>query len=177
MSKRRRWDYLNDYKNGADGKYVYTGGYYTFSGTDEERKKAYVLLISQLLITAVFVIGSGCINAAGMSNSFYVILPYILEVASLFALVWNSVKLLKSGKNIKEYNFTSAVKYIAPASLMLGMFAAAGLICSAVFIVLNGFEGGKLLCILYLVFKAVTVVLSFVFRNYYIKLKWEKTTD
>ncbi len=174
MAGRKRWEYLNDYKKDSGGRYVYTGGYYTFSGTGEERKKAYAVLTALLVMISAVVIGSGCINAAGMSNTFYVIIPYIFEVAALFALVWNSVKLLKSGKNIKEYNFSSAMKYISPASVMLAVFAAAGLICSAVFIILNGFDGGTFRCVLYLAAKAADVTLGLIFRKQFLNYKWEK---
>lgn len=169
MKTSKRWGYLNDYKKTADGTYVYTGAVYTLAGDS----KRYRTVLSALCFgAAAVVVGSGCINAAGLSNTFYVILPYIGEVTGAFALCYNTVRLLAAGKQVKAYVRTALEKYLPPSVWILIVSAAVSLIASPVFMILNGTEGKPFLCGLYLFLKAVNVVLGLFARRHIKTLSW-----
>ena len=168
MKTSKRWGYLNDYKKNAAGEYVYTGRVYALG--DGKRYRA---ALSALSFGAMCVaVGSGCINAAGLSNTFYVILPFIGEVTGAFALCYNTVRLLAAGKQVKAYVRTALEKYLPPAVWILIVSAAAGLVASPVFLILNGTEGKPFLCGLYLFLKAVNVVLGLFARRHVKTLSW-----
>lgn len=173
MAKQKRWEYLNDYKKDQSGKYVYCGNQYSYADEETKKNKIRAFIVFDTLLFCT-VIGSGCINAAGMNNSFYVIIPYIGEVAALFMLVWNSVKILKEGGKIKEHNLISAEKYVPFAALMIMIFACIGLICSVVFVALNGFEGGKLKCIGYMILKITAFIFAFCYKKVFDSTSWQK---
>jgi len=171
MSAPKRKDYLKNFeKQGKD--YVYKGAHYIFDGAEEERKKKFALLYVNLAALAAAVFGSGFITGGGMKNSYFVILPYILEACSLFASLWYSFKLLTKGSRVRDYVYLSTQPRIAGAIVVTAFFAAAGFICSLIYIILNGFEGGVAQCIVYLVLKAVSILLALLFRNQFLKLKW-----
>ena len=175
MANRKRkeyQEYLNEHQKNSTGQYEYTGAYYGFGGNEHERKRAYVKLWLMLSATAALVIASGCISGAGVTNTFYVILPYIAEVCTLFFFVWYSVKLLAKGDKIKQFIFKDAHSKIPAAAMMLAFFAIAGLLCASFYIITNGWDGGAVRCIIYLVLKLLTAAAALIFRNYFTKLEW-----
>ena len=172
MKTSKRWGYLNDYQKTARGDYVYTGRVYLLSG---DGKRYRVILAALSFGAAAVTVGSGCINAAGLSNTFYVILPYIGEVAAVFALCWNTVRLLAAGKEVKAYVRTALEKYLPPAALGLIIFSAAGLIASSVFMILNGTEGKPVQCAVYLVLKATALIMGIFTRRHVKAMRWEES--
>ena len=171
MKTSKRWGYLNDFQKTADGSYIYTGAVYTLAGNG----KRYRGILTALCFGAAAVaVGSGCINAAGLSNTFYVILPYIGEVAGAFALCYNAVRLLAAGEQVKAYVRTALEKYLPPAVWILIVSAAVSLVASPVFLILNGTEGKPFLCGLYLVLKAVALTLGILTRRHVKTMKWDE---
>lgn len=169
----RRKEYLKEYRQGDSGKYEYGGKYYTYSGSASERKKAYGALIMMTVLLTASVIGSGLIDAAGMVNTFYVIVPYIGEVCALFALWWSLSKLLMEGEKIRGYVFEKADYRIPPELIIMIVFSLVGLAMSAVFQIFNGFEGKMLKCIMYLLLKVLNAILAFWIKKYYNNLEWK----
>ena len=170
MKTSKRWGYLNDYQKAADGGYVYTGRVYTLA--DGKRYRTALTALS--FGAAAVAVGSGCVNAAGLSNTFYVILPYIGEIAACFALCWNTVRLLAAGTQVKAHVRDALEKYLPPAALALIVFAAAGLIASPVFLILHGTEGKPLQCALYLAAKAADLALGVLARRHIRRMRWEE---
>ena len=170
MKNPLKKEYLNQYKESAGGGYEFTGAYYSFSSG--EFTKRVVLIILMLSLLGALIVASGCLNAGGMKNSFYVILPYIGEVSAFFALAWNCLRLLFAGQRVKEYIFKAAYPRLPRISVALSIIAAVSLICSVVFIILNGAEGGALKCALYIGFKVLIGVLAFVFRLIILKTEY-----
>ncbi len=169
MKTGKRWSYLNDYKKTADGEYVYTGAVYTLAG-DSKRYRA--VLSALCFGAAAVVVGSGCINAAGLSNTFYVILPYIGEVTGAFALCYNAVRLLAAGEQVKAHVRTALEKYLPPSVWILIVSAAVSLVASPVFLILNGTEGKPFLCALYLILKATALTLGILTRRHIRAMEW-----
>ena len=165
--------YLDDFKKAPGGEYVWTGKVFIIAGP----RRAVALLAVLSFAAAAAVIGSGCVNAAGLSNTFYVIIPYILEAAAVFALCWQTVKLLLAGEKIKAYIKDSAEKYLPAASVGLTAAAAAGLAASSVYLILNGTGGKPVLCGIYLALKAAGAVTGILARIRFGRFEWLVVSD
>ena len=171
---RDSWE-TNKYVGVVTGlAWTQVGGEILFIETSLSAAKAPTLTLTGIavLLTAS-VIGSGLIDAAGMVNTFYVIVPFIGEVCALFAIWWNLSKLLMEGEKIRGYIFESVNNKVDPATLILVFFAVLGLVMSVVFQATNGFEGKMFKCFLYLFTKALNAVLAFLMKKYYNTLKWK----
>ena len=169
MKTSKRWGYLNDYQKTAAGDYVYTGRVYTVGGNAKRYRRT---LAALSFGAAAVVIASGCINAAGLSNTFYVILPYIGEVTGAFVLCYNTVRLLAAGEQVKAYVRDALEKYLPPAAWILIVSAAVSLVASPVFLILNGTEEKPLQCALYLVLKVAALTLGILTRRQIKALRW-----
>ena len=170
MKGRKRWDHLNDFKRTADGQYIYSGKSYTADGFSRFKKKYIPLLLSAVLSTSA----SGFINAAGMNNSFYVILPFIAEVICLFVLTWNSVRLLWAKGVLREYIYSPVKNNVPASSFFVTVFAAIGLIGSLIFMLLHGFEGKPVQCVMYILLKIVSGVCSLLLYKVFKKTEWKE---
>ncbi len=165
-SKGRK--YLDDFKKAPGGDYVYTGQIFVISVP----KHAAATLTALSAAAAAAVIGSGCVNAAGMNNSFYVIIPYILEVCVVFALCRQTAKLSFAGREIRAYIKDSAEKYLPAAAVGLIASAAISAAASGVFLILNGAGGKPLPCAVYLALKAVETGLGITLFRFIKKITW-----
>ena len=172
MPKNNRWSYLNDFKKDDSGKYEFQGKTLVFAGSEEERRKAYIPLWIILALCIALGVGSGCISGAGITNTFYVIIPYIAEMSALFALGWFHFKLLTKGGEVRDYIYKSTQPRIPVASMLIAFFAIVGFILSLIFSISTGFSDGVLNAILYLVLKSVSAALALIYRNCFSKLEW-----
>ncbi len=171
MKEYKGKSYLREFTSNAQGEYVYTGDHYRLDG---DVKKTNLSLSLLFCLSLLCVIGSGFVNAAGLSNTFYVIIPYVGEVASLFSLGWNTLRLVKSGARIRAYVYFAVKRRIPGSALSAVIFALAGLLCSAVFMILNGTEGKPLLCGVYLAVKLITAGINIYDYMYSRSLRWIK---
>ena len=169
----KRKEYLKDYKQGADGKYTYSGKTYSFDGNESERKRTYIILVALVLVLLAGIVGSGCIDAAGANGAYYVIIPLIGEVSAFFALAWNLSKLLFEGEKIRGYIFEIANNRIPPAALIIMFFALFGLAASVLYLIFHGFEGKMLKAILYVISKGFNAALAFIVKKYYNSINWK----
>lgn len=174
MAKKKRKEYLNDFKLNESGKYSYQGNFYCFAGDEAQRKKAYGAQWLFFAALAAASVASGCLSGGGITNTFYVIIPYIGEMSALFALAWNLVKLLTKGGEIREYVYQSAHPKIPVAAMLMAFFAIIGGVLSLVFSVTSGFKDGVLNAVLYVALKSVSAAVALVFRNYFNRLEWMK---
>jgi hypothetical protein len=171
MRASKKWKFADDYKLGADGKYVFTGDLYSLKG---DYKKTYLFIFLFGLALSCAVIGAGLINAAGMNNTFYVILPYMAEVICLFVILWNITRLIYSGDRVKGYVYEPVCQRILRGSVAVAVFALLALTGSVVFTALHSFEGKMLQCILYWLLKVLTAFTGIAFNRYFKKKEWEK---
>jgi tellurite resistance protein TehA-like permease len=173
MAGGRKKEYLNDYVRDENGKYSYKGKYLTLDCAESEHKKITATLICSCVIITVTTILSGCINAGGMNNTFYVILPYIAEVAALFFSMRYMMRLILEGRQVKEYVYKATVPKIPTALAALAVCAVISFVCSLVFDIIGGFKENAVLCILYLCFKLIEALMSFTLMKYFNTLSWK----
>jgi hypothetical protein len=171
MLSPRKYKFLDSFRPGADGKYVYTGDTFALKGN---YKSAYLKMSLMCIALALCTVGSGFINAAGMNNTFYVIIPYAGEIICLFVILWNSTRIIYAGQNVRAYIYEPCVPRIYSGALALSVFSLVAFVGSVVFTVLHGFEGKTLHCIFYWFLKLITVPFGIALNRFVKKLEWEK---
>lgn len=169
--KERREARLRDIMQDTAGNVIYTGDLWRISGSEGRRQKT--MLAAGLIVLALTVIGSGCIDADNAMGAFYVVLPFIGEVSALFGLIWNAVKLLYPSEGVRTYVLDHARPRIPGACRILTVFAAAGLVLSAVYMIRNGAGENTADGIAYLMLKFATAVLSEWYRRSFTSVHWE----
>lgn len=170
----RRREKLRDIELDSQNNAVYTGDLFRVKG---DVRAARVGLGTGLAALLSLVIASGCIDAAGAANTFYVIFPYIGEVSALFALCWSVLKILWGAHSLRKYVFDSASRTVPGATRVLTVFALFGLLASGIYLILNGFGGKSVKSIAYLALKIVTAFVSELYGRYWRGIEWEKIRD
>ena len=165
----RRKDRLRDIVQTEDGDLIYTGQMLRIAG---DGKKARLFLTLGLLGLAAAVIGSGCIDAAGATNSFYVILPFLGEVSALFALCWQAVRIIAGRDGVRKYVHETASRVIPGACRVLTVFALFGLAASVYYLFCNGL-GQSAKSVAYLVLKILAAAGADRYGRAYRGLDWE----
>lgn len=168
--RQRRKAHLDQHVRDVNGDYRYVGDWYRLRGG----KGALAPFAGAVLLAGASILLAGCITAAGLKNTWYVIFPYVLEVSLLFALVWQSVRLTKGLGRVKAYHFESASPLIPPLGAALAGAAALTAACSVVFLLRQGAEGGLMACAAWFLLKALTVLSALSARAQWRRLVWEK---
>ena len=173
--KERREARLRDIIQDAEGNVVYTGDLWRIADSDETgsggRQRA--VLMGVLAVLALAVIGSGCIDAKNAIGSFYVVLPYIGEVSALFGLAWNAVKVLVPADGVRTYTLEHVRPRVPGACRILIVFALAGLLFSAIYLVRYGAGDKTPDGIAYLMLKFAAAALAEWYARRFGTTKWE----
>ena len=173
--KKKREAKFRDIMQDAGGNVVYTGDLWRIADSragSGSRQRA--ILIAVLAVTAVSVIGSGCIDSKNAIGSFYVVLPYIGEVSALFGLMWNAVKVLLPYGGVRTSVLEHARPMIPGACRILTVFALAGLLFSGIYMIRHGAGDKTLDGIAYLMLKAAAAALAEWFCRHFSATEWEK---
>jgi len=160
----------------VEGNVIYTGDLWRIADSDKAGSGARqrIILIACMAALTAIVIGSGCIDAKNAMASFYVVLPYIGEVSALFGLAWNAVKLLAPADGVRTFVMEHTRPRITGACRILSVFALAGLLFSAIYLIRHGAGGNTADGIAYLMLKAAAAALSAWFGSRVAATEWEK---
>ena len=172
--KKGRKAYLNDIRPNLSGEYVYTGAHLNFVPEKMSyRRAASAMAVYALLSLAAFA-AAGFVRAGGMGNCFYVLIPYMAEAVAVFTLLLAVYKALTRGSRLRDYEYESSVVKMPVRALLSSVFAAVGLVCIFLFVILNGADGsaGELAFLLFS--KAVAIVSPLLMRRFMRSLRWEK---
>lgn len=173
-SGRGRRAHLGDFVRGEGGRFVYRGVTYRFEGSPFERRRRYasIALLSSLSLAAS--IAAGCIPSAGMDDCFYMLIPWVLQLTAGILLFVATARLLLSGDPIRAYAYEKSVLLLPARGMISAISALPCLLASALYLILNGFEGKVPATLLYLFLSAVTAVLSFLLARLSGTLRYEK---
>ena len=170
---KRRYSYLNDYKKGMDGKYVYYGRHYIFKGDSRELTRyKWILGITDVLLAALFVIG-GLTDAGAIWNTWYVVAPFALEVICIFLLIWKSVTLITEKVLVKEYIYKKTVPWFRPLLCILTAVCLLSVIAAVVCMLSLPDRVKQTGCILYIVIKVLTAAVAVISLRLQQKNGWE----
>ena len=164
--RRRHKAHLDQHIKDANGEYHYIGEWYAVSGG----WRALVPFCVWAVIAAAAVIDAGCVRFAGLRNTWYVILPYILTVSMVFALLLSGYRLVSGGGRLKALDWEKAQNRIAPITGFLIAFALLTGVLGLVFQLKQGSEH-------YIAFFALVVLAAlsaFFAGRAFRKQAWEK---
>lgn len=160
---KKRWSYLDDYKKGMNGEYVYYGTYYNFEGTSGElRKYKAILGTTDFIVLALFILG-GLMDAGRIWNTWYVVVPFALEAVSIFLLLWKTITLITERSPIKTYIYRKSVPWFRPLAWIVGITAGISLVMTLVCMLVNPDYVKITGCVLYMAIKAVMIACIIIF--------------
>lgn len=170
---KNRYSYLDNYKKGMDGTYVYYGRHYIFKGTAAELKKyKWTLGLADLLMLALFIV-SGCLEAGVIWRSWYVVVPFAIEAIAVFLLIWKSLTLMMEKNPVKEHLYKKSVPWLKPAACILLGACVISACTTGLCMILNP-EGIKLAgCVIYIILKLVMAAGSYLFIRILSGYEWE----
>lgn len=177
MSDRRegrgRRSHLRNFRQGADGKYVYSGAHYVFRAEYPfGRYSAYVWTASAISFLAA--VACACIGAPGMRGCAYLIIPYLVELAFAGSIVWAAVRLSEGGARMRDYEYRSAVEPVPGRCIAFIVLAAVGAAAEIVYLILSGNDGRAISAVLFFILKAVEISAALALRNTVRKTQWER---
>lgn len=138
MIRKSKKSALEQYQVNAGGEYVYTGAYISWEKGGKERKKTLIKLWGLSLAMTVGAIGAGCVPAPGLQDTFYVLLPLMVEIILAVSCLWGLGQLTAGGENLKEYVFTGTVEKLPGRYTAVVVFAAAAALLELLYLLLHG---------------------------------------
>lgn len=128
--------YLNDFIKNADGDYIYNGMHYEWV-SPQPRKNHLVKLWAEAVTAAAMVIICGILPGQGMLNSFYVIIPYILEFCFTVLTLYALYRLTSGGIRLREYIYSAAVLKLPMRTYLIAINAAITFAAELVYVILH----------------------------------------
>lgn len=174
--KRGANSYLNDFHLNVSGEYVYEGELYALEDKPQHAAKKKKFWVLTALLTAVSVAG-GCLPAPGMSNCFYVILPYLGELTCSLLVAWAAVRLGTNWSAVREYVYERSVPVLPRRAAAAAVFAALGAVAEIVFLAVAAEERHLPWGAVYLLLKAVVVFAAWEIRRLFLASNWGKVSD
>ena len=147
MAEKKKEDkkhYLQDFQENPDGSYVYTGKTWHADGALRRRILGKLWALQAVMIFSVFM--PGFMTTAGLLNTFYVIIPYVFWLISVFILAYTLGSMTFGGNPLKNYIYErSVLKY--PSCTVLSLVCAAMTAIALLIFLLRGGSGeGEIVC-------------------------------
>ncbi len=138
--KKGRRAHLSGFSPTATGEYVYTGSHYAFVGQERDRKR--FLTVQWILSLGCLgcAVGGGCVSGPGMSNSFYVIAPWVGSLIAAVTVVWAAARMAYWGDPLRDYVYEKTAAALPTRCKITAILAAATVGLSVVSLVLDGME-------------------------------------
>lgn len=175
--KRGRAAKASYFVSAGNGNYVYTGPLYSLNA--EAKITAKQASVRRLLFgVGIFVLSllCGVMPVPGMSNTFYVIVPYAGTLIFAAVSLWKAARIAYwGGKALREYVFESTVKQLPVLTLFCAVFAGLSVIGEALCLILEAVDTAKLpQAIFFLIAHAAITALALVWRKFEAATEWEK---
>lgn len=175
--KRGRASKTSYFVPAASGKYVYSGPlYYPVPESDITAKKAnarrMLFSIGVTLLSAI----CGFLPVPGLSNTFYVIIPYALALIFAAVSLWKAGRIAYwGGENLREYVYNTTVVRLPLYLTLFAMFAVLSVVGEALYLILNGInKAGLPFVIIFFLVSATVSVLALIWRKLEIAIQWNK---
>jgi len=165
--------YLNDFSPRLDGGYDYNGTLHAFQEEGMSRKQAMTRLWTLSAASALFILASGCVPAAGMQNCPYVLLPYVGSALSVVSVIWLMARLSGGGDPLRDYVYKATVEQYELRSMLVIVFAALSLAGDALYLILNGVQGLVWGTIAFWLCQGAAVCLICLWRRAFSRLTWK----
>jgi len=175
MASQKKWGrkgYLQDFKGSRREGYVYTGESWQAYEPVRRRLLAKLWGLQALMLAAVVL--PGLMTTAGLQNTFYVILPYVFWLISVFYLAYMLGSMTFGGNPMRAYVYERTVARFIPCAA--ASFAGAALTALGLcFFLINGGEGqGAFLCFICCILQGICF---FLIKRWDIAKIWTKLSS
>ena len=107
-----------------------------------------------------------------VKNSFYLIIPFILEVGFTGSVVWGAVKYFANAKPLREYVYTATAGAFHRRALLSAVFAGVGVVSETVFLILSGEKGQAFAAAGFYLLKAAVIISMLLLRHFVRGAEW-----
>lgn len=136
--KHYRWRaYLDDFKQDADGKYVYTGKQYEFAGDAKERKSYFAKIVIFSVLALIGTALPECFPPVPVGNTAFTLIPWILQTIAVLVAGWSVVKLFSRRKEMREYIYKATVKPLPVKSMIAAVLSLFTMISQMIYLFTN----------------------------------------
>ncbi len=174
MIRKNRKSALEHYQVNAGGEYVYTGAWYTYLNEGKSRKQALTGLWAAAGAAGVCSILCGCIPAPGARDTFYVVLPLMVELILSLTVLWSLGQATLGGDPMKEYTYRDSVEKLPGRFLATAVFGGITILGLLLRMILGGLA---VLDLALMGAEAANVVLSLSGRKQIRSLSWVISGD
>ena len=154
---RRAW--LDDYKALANGQIVYTGKVYAWSGS-KPWKKEIALLWLHGGAAIVCAAACGLMPVRSLTNTIYVILPWLLSFIGAGSVVWALCRMTHHGEELKEHIHKATAAALPVRAAFTAVCATITVLGQAVYLILNGLGAAPWADICFLPLMALAAVMT-----------------
>lgn len=172
MIGKNKRKYLDQFRSNLSGDIIYQGKLYTYDGEDKDRKKAIIRLLMIGLAAFALTVISGTLKGAGNTNTFYIVIPYIVEVGAQGFLIYALLSLLTGGNPIREYVFMNSYGKVHQRAMVTVVSAGVGLMGSILYIVGHGFENKLAATFMYILIRVAVICLALFVDKEHRKIKY-----
>ncbi len=176
-NKKKRRSYLGDITLDAEGRYAYTGVELVPTPPNGIGTGAMYGIIAGLSAAAVlFCIIGGCIPAAGMQNTFYVILPYIFEISFAVSVLWAALRMLWHGREtgkLRKYVWEATYGQLGVRTVLTVIASAVCAAATVLFIILSREPIHIPATVVFFITKAATIFTVVLLRRFSKRIAWE----
>lgn len=175
MRARKRRAYLEYFHKNAAGEYVYSGGHYTFDGDDKQRKRAITVQWALLGIAAALTILGSFLPVPGLTNAWYVLIPYVLSVILVFMAMWSLGEITAGGEPLREYVYEKSVRCLKRRLLIVSVCAGLSFLGECVYVLQGGvFTAAAGVFLGWEMVAAAAAAVSFVLFS---RLRWSRQAE
>ena len=137
--KRWRWRaYLDDFRQDATGRYIYTGKHFALVGDERARKIYFAKLIIFGVLALLATVFPECLPPVEMSRTPLTLLPWALQLIAVLVADWSVFRILWHTTETRAYIYNATVKTLPVKTAFAAVFAAVTVICQLIYIILNG---------------------------------------
>ena len=172
MIRKSRKKALDYYQKGADGKYVYTGGYMVWEKGGKARKATLGKLWALTVGAFGCAVAAGCIPAPGLADSIYVIVPLVIQIILAGACIWSLWQFSDEGEQIKEYIFHDSVEKLPGRLTGALVFALLTAVLEGLYLILN--PGFASMILLFWVLEILSAGAAIWAKKIISRLEWTK---
>lgn len=171
--RKGRWSYANDFRQAANGEYIYIGATYHFQGEKDARKRGLLRWGILAVGMAVCAVLGGFIAAPGTANCAYVLIPYTVALLSACSVLWGYIRLAAGGDPLRSYIYKATVRQFPLRTILTAVGAACTVVGELCFVAIHGTQGHVLEMVVFLVSEAMALALALLWRPLGREMSWE----
>lgn len=172
--KKGRRAYLNDFHKNVEGQYEYAGERYEYCGDEKSRRRAAAGLMGGALLLVALILGEGCIPVPGLSRTFYVLLPYMVELMGGVSACIAAGRLLTAEYPLREYVYQSTIQKLPFRGAAAAFGAGLTLAGETVYLIRNGSEGMIWYVALFYILQAAALLIAILLFCGSGKMEWKR---